>query len=355
MFVVISGVANPRALPFLVPASLVLVGLLFWLLRQPKSERGRLKLSAKVALPLVTLFIAGIVAEAVLQLCAFNSFRPLSPGFGYRHDPLLGWFPVPNDRRGGGVTITNNSVGFRGPEFPVDGKPSLLFLGDSMVWGYDIQAADRFTEKLQAAHPEWNIYNLGVVGYGTDQELLMLKRFVDVLKPSLVFLVFCAQNDHEDNSASARYGWYKPYFTTNGFGVQLGGTPVPCSEAVFWSAHHVLAHSSLLRLAVRAWKNSTMPPISVHDDPSPALLLEMQSYVRSKGAGLVVCLTADDPPISRLLEDSRISYVCLTNIATLPGDYHWSTNGNSVVAERLNAFITSNQVLSARLRVRGLR
>lgn len=243
--------------------------------------------------------------------------------------------------------MANNSMGFRGGEFQRTGKVGIMFLGDSFVWGYDIHTLeDRFTDKIQAKHPEWNIYNLGVVGYGTDQELLLLQRTFDRLTPHIVFLLFCAENDHQDNSTSINYGCYKPYFTTNAAGVQLQGVPVPCSENLYCAAHPLLSHSFLFRLVVRIWKRFTLPPGVRQDDPTPALILEMRKYVQAKDAYFVVGLTAPDPEIESLLQHSGIPWLDLKTDYRLSGDYHWTTQGHSFAAEKIEQFLLTNNVLS---------
>src|SRR5689334_13030126 len=90
----------------------------------------------------------------------------------YRYDEQLGWFPVPARTNkftaSRTITVGNNRKGFRGPELTLDEKPRIMFIGDSFTWGYDVEASERFTEKLQARHQELSIHNLGVSGYGTD-------------------------------------------------------------------------------------------------------------------------------------------------------------------------------------------
>ncbi len=93
----------------------------------------------------------------------------------YQHDSELGWFPIPNSSKritgSRTITATHNSAGFREAERPKERKPVAAFLGDSFVWGYDVEAAERFTEKLQSKHPEWEIHNFGVSGYGLSSTL----------------------------------------------------------------------------------------------------------------------------------------------------------------------------------------
>ena len=64
----------------------------------------------------------------------------------YRYDPELGWFPIANSKKGftGSRTIhiEHNSRGFRDVEHVVGAKPRIIFLGDSFVWGYDVEQSE---------------------------------------------------------------------------------------------------------------------------------------------------------------------------------------------------------------------
>src|SRR5438552_3305501 len=68
----------------------------------------------------------------------------------YRYDPTLGWFPIPGARQrflaSRVFSVANNSQGFRAPEFVSSTKPGIAFLGDSFVWGYDVEAEERFSD-----------------------------------------------------------------------------------------------------------------------------------------------------------------------------------------------------------------
>ena len=83
------------------------------------------------------------------------------------------------------------------------------------MWGLDAEANERFTELLKPKIPDYKILAAGVSGYGTDQEYLLLKRLWPKVKPAVVVLIFCTQNDRLDNSTNIRYeGYLKPYFET---------------------------------------------------------------------------------------------------------------------------------------------
>jgi hypothetical protein len=343
----ISGFAHHGTLPCL----LIGAGLLVVMLLPAAAARWNplaRRISPQCALLVVSTFISVLLAEAVLQVFYSNCFPRTSGGYSTAFDSTLGWFPVPNYYSPSeGAGMANNSMGFRGREFHRTGKVGIMILGDSFVWGWGIAASeDRFTDKIQARHPEWNIYGAGVTGYGTDQELLLLQRIFDQLKPRIVFLNFCTENDHQDNSANMSYGNYKPYFTTNAAGVQLQGIPVPCSERAYCAAHPLLSRSYLFQLGVRVWKKFTVPPLVVHDDPTPALLLEMREYLQAKGACFIVGFTAPDPEIERLLQRSGIPSLVFKPDDRYGADLHWTTQGHSLAAERIEQFLLTNSVVS---------
>src|SRR5215813_711944 len=152
-----------------------------------------------------SLFISAVIGEMGLRIFFHDAFSTGKDekNLMYQYDQQLGWFPVPNSQKtftgSRTITVKHNSRGFRTIEHTKTGKPGILFLGDSFVWGIDVEASERFTDRLQARHPEWSIYNFGVSGYGTDQEYLVLQRFYDEYNPAVVFLMFCTDNDDSDN------------------------------------------------------------------------------------------------------------------------------------------------------------
>jgi hypothetical protein len=264
----------------------------------------------------------------------------------YHYDPDLGWFPIPNQGKhllaSRMFTVVHNSQGFRDIEFSPRQEGGVVFLGDSFVWGYDVDVAERFTDKLRARHPEWPVCNLGVSGYGTDQEFLLLQKQFDQYKPRVVFLVFCVETDHDDNSTNVRYnGYYKPYFVLQDGRVRLDGVPVPQSEKVFLAEHNVMAASHLVRLLARGYFKLVQTPEVRIADPTVAILQGMHDYVRSKGAVFCVGLTRRDPAVEEVLQKRQIPWVDLSTSLRYPGfGNHWTPEGHSFVCERIEAFIS---------------
>ena len=272
----------------------------------------------------------------------------------YRYDPELGWFPTANSRKSftGGRTIQvhHNARGFRDIEHVVGTKPRIVVLGDSFVWGYDVEQPERFTEKLRSSLPGWSIYNLGVSGYGTDQEYLLLKREYDFYRPQIVFLVFCRDNDEDDNSSNRRYGaFYKPYFTVGSNGLTLRGVPVPKSEKYFFAQHYLLARSSWARLFALAYFHRTAPPTyTASHSPTHAILADMQQFVQSKGGKLLIGLQKPYPELERFLNERNIAHVDLGNpYVFTDGSHHWTPQGHTLVSAKIKAFLDQGRFLQS--------
>jgi hypothetical protein len=296
-----------------------------------------------------------VLCELALRIFFFQAFpdfkRMTRPTFGYQYDPELGWFPAPRteatfDFVHGTIPIAHNSKGFRDIEPSFDARPGVLFLGDSFVWGYAVDAADRFSDRVRSRHPEWQVYNFGVSGYGTDQEYLLLQEHFQDYHPRVVFLVFCTENDHIDNCSHGDASWaFKPYFRIGSHGLMLRGVPVPCSDRIFFLQHPLLSKSYLNRLVMRAWGNFRSPPPLATTDPTNALLEALHKFVADHGAVFCVGLTGADPQVERFLASSRIPYLDLSTDLKLEGDWHWSSRGNAFVAEKIEKFLIAAKYL----------
>jgi hypothetical protein len=309
----------------------------------------------KLTLLVGSLMIAALLAEAGLRHFA-RGMLALSEderSLMYRYDRSLGWFPAPNTRAllfaSRAFGVTNNSEGFRDPEHVANSKPGIVFLGDSFVWGYDVEAAERFTDKLRAKHPEWNVFNFGVSGYGTDQEYILLHRWFDDYKPRVVFLLFCEETDHEDNSSNVRYGgFYKPYCVIVGNRLELKGIPVPRGEKVFFAEHPGLARWYLARLLARGWFKLTDPAVLHNPEPTGAIIRDLQRFVNSKGAVFVMGLTRPNPRLEEFLRFFKIPYVDLSTSLRYPGfGQHWTPVGHTFVAGKIDEFLAQGKFMEA--------
>jgi hypothetical protein len=179
------------------------------------------------ALLTVASLAVGLAAvEAGLRLFApqplLESYRVADAGGPItRRDPEIGWTLKPDVAGLAGsepweAGLSTNADGFRdAPHAPVKapGAYRVAVLGDSFVFGSGVPQESILTRRL-AAHlgTGFEIVNLGVPGYGTDQELLTLRRWGKKLAPDLVLAGFF-WNDVMENSSARIYGMAKPRFT----------------------------------------------------------------------------------------------------------------------------------------------
>ena len=102
-----------------------------------------------------------------------------APLVGYgEFDALLGWTNRPSTTWGGG-TVHINSHGLRGGrEYPDERSPGIVRIlasGESFTFGAEVADDEAWPARLEQGHPLWEVCNLGVGAYGTDQALLRLR------------------------------------------------------------------------------------------------------------------------------------------------------------------------------------
>ena len=295
----------------------------------------------------LTMLTCLLAAEMALRHLSPDQVGVLQDQYrlGYRYDAELGWFPSADQTRTFAAsrvtTVRHNARGFRDGEHVVDSRPGLLVLGDSFVWGYDVEKTERFTDRLAAELTAWQVFNLGVSGYGTDQEYLLLQREFDYYNPKIVLITFCTDNDRQDNSTSARYGGFqKPYYSAAGETLTLHGVPVPPSSRWLFMNHPSLYRFRLLRLAVQSYARFADPAKVRVADPTELILLAMQRFVAARGCVIVVGLQDREPQLEQFLRDRAIPSVDLSNLEKYPGHgQHWTPAGHAVASERILAFL----------------
>jgi hypothetical protein len=302
-----------------------------------------------IATQLVILVLTFAAAEIMLRVIDLRYLRLGESGVlpVYAHDAELGWFPIPNSAQtytgSRTVQVHHNSLGFRDVEPAPTAKPTIAFVGDSFVWGYDSEEGERFTDLLRATTPSQRIVNLGVNAYGTDQEYLMLKRVWERFTPGVVVLMVCVDNDRIENSTNLRYdGPYKPYFdlAANTF----GGQPVPWSRHLYFSHYWIARHSWVVRVAISAYVYWKHPPLRL-TDPTERLIGMMRDMVVSKGGTLLVGLQRSDARFEGFFRAAGIPYLNLEAAEAYPlHGNHWTPKGNAFVAQRMKQFLAENGI-----------
>lgn len=326
----------------------------------PKGQKLRGALHSLATILVVTAVTLAAL-EIVLRIADFRELRDgvSERSLSYAYDAELGWFPIP----GSSSVVTNartihvkhNSLGLRDQEFVRDGRPTIMFLGDSFVWGLDVEAGERFSELLKPRITGYRVLAAGVSGYGTDQEYLLLKRLWPKVKPAVVVLIFCTDNDRDDNSTNIRYeGYQKPYFVTSSDGsLALRGQPVPTSRLQSIKENWWVHHSWLIRLANAVYLKLMHPKLQV-PDPTERLVDRIREFVEANGAKFLVGMQTTDANLDRHLQDRHIPFVAFDGAEAYPGlgiGGHWTPEGHKLVADRLYGLLSANGVMEPSPRI----
>lgn len=111
------------------------------------------------------------------QRQALERGQPPSPLQGF--DAELGWTNRPGEVERD-ATCSINSIGARGRReyapLPPPGTLRVVCVGESFVFGSQVDDGQDFPAQLEALDPSIEAINLGVGGYGTDQALLRFRR-----------------------------------------------------------------------------------------------------------------------------------------------------------------------------------
>ena len=163
-----------------------------------------------------------------------------------QYHPKIGQLYVPNVKARipnemGGYYVKINSLGFRSDlefESKKGERPRILFFGDSFTAGFGVNNEQRFAE-LIGESLDAEVYNYGVTGTGTDQQLLIFEQFAGDVEADLIVLGVLVENidriTRSHHRTIDRYtGKYvhapKPYFILEDGELTLHHSPVPIAR-----------------------------------------------------------------------------------------------------------------------------
>ena len=175
-------------------------------------------------------------------------------------DHQLGWSLKPSaqaisTRTGQPIEYRINSKGLRDDETSYekpDGMFRIVVLGDSRTFGFGVPIEKHFTKLLEGYFRSVEVVNLGVSGYGVDQELLLLRTEGFRYQPDLV-VAYVAHYGDSRHMYDERWGKPKPRFVLRDGHLKLTNVPVPQPAApsiLSWSGlrYRLYEHSRAYRL-----------------------------------------------------------------------------------------------------------
>ena len=161
-----------------------------------------------VTLPAFVIVSAAVAAGVEVWVRAHWNPKSGKPGL-FVTDAYRGLRLAPNyDGWFAGVPVHTNNLGFRDPrDYSLEKRPNtfrIIVLGDSVTFGhgsvYEHSYPYLLEQKLEAWRPDvdWQVWNLGVPGYNTSQELENLEEVGPRYSPDLVIVGFY-ENDLLEN------------------------------------------------------------------------------------------------------------------------------------------------------------
>lgn len=178
-----------------------------------RAVQNVLLVALSVVVGLVAMEAAGRVVAATVTKTG-KLFRP---------DPELGWAPLASldvlrkNANGDFWHITTDAVGIRGPStWPDDDHTRLLILGDSFAFGEGVDLADRFDTLIRQQISKLAVINLGVMGYGPDQQLIRARSWKRDLRRGDILLLLTYGNDYYDLARTRHGGRTKPWLEVAG-------------------------------------------------------------------------------------------------------------------------------------------
>jgi len=173
-------------------------------------------------------FVAILAVSGIVLLLSEGAVQSvmtyvLGRGRLFERDASVGWKVRANldvtrrNPEGRQWNIKTGPCGLRsGCDWRANAIHRLLVLGDSFAFGEGIAVEDRFDTELARHQPDWSIVNLGVMGYGTDQELVAARAFTGRLRANDTVLVLVYGNDFFDILRKRFAGRSKPWFELTG-------------------------------------------------------------------------------------------------------------------------------------------
>ncbi len=349
----------------------------------------------------VTLLICLFLAEAGLRFI-FNQPKPPQKPTGWaiipeaswiEYHPTLGWFHqknknstlLKNDRQ---LPLSTNSLGLRGKREYAKEKPKsvtrVYAAGDSFTFGFGVLDSETFPFQMEMSHPQLEVFNLGVPGYGVDQIYLLVKDFGFDYQPDVVFLTLYPEDFWRATRAFNDAGYGKPYFSLAGNEIQLRHVPVPKNKNFSVNQFpdldssqpvmKILRTSYLFKLSERLIRKLKKRTGSEDPDTSQEWLLGREilkkaiAEIRKHDALPVLVIapphrwiSGTDEPIResliRLAHREGVDIIDLTPVFLeavkkssiddyyIPEDQHWTARGNRLVASVLFKHLKSKGLL----------
>lgn len=301
-----------------------------------------------------------------------------------RFDERFGWSLKPHAsvssrRSGQKITYQINSKGLRDSEMNYEKPPGIfriVLLGDSNTFGHGVPAEKHFSTLLERRFPNVEVVNMGVGGYGVDQELLYLQQEGFRYNPDLV-LAYVPHYGEQRHMYTNRFGRDKPRFVLNGERLTLTNYPVPyklplprpllpihfwcVSQSKLCELFHVrgaalLKYSSDIMSSDQRASTEQPDKLSIKPSESDArelgvrIVTEMGNECRKREIPFAL-VTRMDPLHQALVRNGYksldVSQALANGKFKIPNDNHDNEAANNVLAGEIGHFLQTSHLLPA--------
>jgi hypothetical protein len=227
-----------------------------------QGSKARFRLLAG-ALALVSTLLTCTAFEAALRIRrggllnsapATSEIRMVGGGYPATWHPELGYAPTPGSAGRDNAwrkLVSIDSEGLRSNGGPPGGGPTILTMGDSFVFGDEVEDRATWPAALER-RLDRRVLNGGVFGYGLDQIVLRAEELLD-RHPVDTLLVSVIPDDVVRCEYAFRFA-HKPWFDVEGGALVLHNVPAPRPEEPppgDSTAWRLLQRSALLELVIR--------------------------------------------------------------------------------------------------------
>lgn len=249
------------------------------------------------------------VARLLLPVRTPEPVVPLSVG---RFDPTLGWSLEPlshgvSHRTGQPVEYRINSKGLRDDETSYEKPPGtfrIVLLGDSRTFGFGVPIEEHFSTLLEGYFRNVEVINLGIGGYGIDQELLFLRSEGFRYEPDLV-LAYVGHYGAHRHMHTKRFGKSKPRFTFVDGKLVLENCPVSHQDEPRQNLSHV-ADAACTEVGAGPERVASGPSLSIPRRIHQILRRHSRAYeILRNGVVRLVERGTSDRPKHRRLQDQK--------------------------------------------------
>ncbi len=315
-------------------------------------QKRKTGLAQGIGILMLSLLLSALSAEALWRFYLSRRSAPVTV-----YDEVLGWVFEANSRSRHtsadfDVEIRTDSWGRRseGGDSPVSGRPAsgrpasgrpkVVFVGDSTTFGWGVEVDQSFP-CLVGRMLDVEVVNLGVSGYGTDQQLLKLRRDGLPLGPAAVVLTF-SHNDLEEVLSEWKYGWTKPRYRFEDSRLILSpaGERSPLLER-YSSIYRSLKYYRQLRSRSRGLEEGQLAEAR---QLVCRLIRSMAVESREVGARFFVVYSGADW-LGSALDEQGVDLIDIgaalretagrEGAVSFPSDPHWNVRGHRVIAHSL--------------------